>query len=343
MSGAGLRVLLTGGTGVIGAWAARELADAGHEVMSVTRGQSTVGRPILGDRPIRETRLDLTDADAVRACVREHRPDVIAHLASAKPWQMDAGYVEDPDPPLGVRTIIDGTTNILEAARREGVGRVVYASSKSAYAAFTGEHAFPEYRPVSEDYPSIPTEIYGITKLAAEHLGSYYKRHLGVDFIALRFGSTYGPFKRGAGISPAGLIARAIDGEATAASYSKRVYFEERDEFVYNRDIGRAIRVACEAAPTASDVFNIGTGVGSSIADVVEAIRSIPGMPSLEVTVTDDAVEGQGGHLVKNVAGVLDPSRAREELGFEAQFGLREGIADAARIVAEAGESGDVR
>ena len=255
-----MRVMVTGGTGVIGAWAVRELADAGHDVIVATRGSSNVGRPIFAGRACEDVGVDLTDAVAVRDAIHAYRPDAIAHLASAKPWQMDAGYVDDPDPTLGVSVIVNGTTNILEAARREGVSRVVYASSKSAYAPFRGEYSFPEYRPVPETYAKEPTEIYGITKLASEQLGAYYRQHLGVDFIALRFGSTYGPFKRGAGTSPAGLIASAIAGAPVHAEYSRRTYIEERDEFVYNRDIGRAIRLACEAPPTTDAVFNIGTG-----------------------------------------------------------------------------------
>ena len=63
--------------------------------------------------------------------------------------------------------------------------------------------------------------VYGITKLAAEQLGLYYRRHLGVDFIALRFASTYGPFKRGAGAAPAGLIAAAIEGRSLRRSTAR--------------------------------------------------------------------------------------------------------------------------
>ncbi len=106
---------------------------------------------------------------------------------------MDAGFVAHPDPPLGVRTIIDGTANILEIARIFEVPRVVFASTKSAYSAFEGPYGAPGYALVPESYPSVPTSVYGITKLAAEHLGAYYRRHLGVDFVALRFASTYGP------------------------------------------------------------------------------------------------------------------------------------------------------
>ena len=260
---------------------------------------------------------------------------MIAHLASAKPWQMDVGFVERPDPPLGVRTIIDGTVNLLEVARSLGVQRVVYASSKSAYAPFDGVYAAPNYRPVPETYPCQPPEMYGITKLAADQIGNYYRQHLGVEFVALRFGSTYGPFKRGAGTAPAGLIASAIEQEAVQVTFAEPAYSSALDEFVYNRDIGRAIQVACAAGPTPDWLFNIGTGVGSSIRDVVEAITSVPGVTPPEVTVLADGERGKAatGHLVTAHAGVLDVSRAREQLGFETRYDLAAGIADAADVI----------
>ena len=164
-----------------------------------------------------------------------------------------------------------------ESARSFDVPRVVFASSKSAYAAFEGPQGAPAYEPVRETYRSIPTSVYGITKLAAEHLGTYYRAHLDVDFIALRFASTYGPFKRGAGIAPAGLIAAAIEGQSlSAALHRDRVHGSPR-RLVYNRDIGRAIQLACAVEATRDCVFNIGTGVGSSVSEVVDAISAVEG------------------------------------------------------------------
>jgi nucleoside-diphosphate-sugar epimerase len=267
------------------------------------------------------------------SAVHRTRPDVIAHLASAKPWQMDAGYVAHPDPLLGVDAIINGTANLLEIARELGVPRVVFASSKSAYAPFAGRHTAPTYDPVPETYPARPTEVYGITKLAAEQLGGYYRAHLGVDVIALRFGSTYGPFKRGAGVAPAGLIGSAIEGLLVRATYEETTYRLQIDEFVYNRDVGRGIQLACAVDATADWLFNIGTGEGSSIEDVVDAIADVPGVQAPEVTIVADGTPGAAkGHLVPAHAGVLDCSAARDQLGYVARFDLRAGIADAAEV-----------
>ncbi len=332
------RILVTGGTGVIGAWAVRELVESGHEVAVLTRGSTHVGRPILADVAGELTWFDgdVVEPLTLTRAFAKFRPEVVAHLASAKPWQMDAGFIEDPKPLLGVRTIVDGTANVLEAARALSVRRVVFAGSKASYAPFTGRHAAPTYDPVDESYPSVPHDVYGITKLAAEQLGGYYRRHLGVDFISLRFGSTYGPFKRGAATMPAGLISHAIDGHGIEVEYS-RAAFERRDDFVYNRDVARGIAAACLADRTERWVFNIGTGRGVSVGEIVQALRDTPGLTAPTVTIVDDPAQDTrpAPSHADAFAGVLDTSAATLELGFAAAYDLRTAIADCARFVAE--------
>jgi nucleoside-diphosphate-sugar epimerase len=322
---------------VIGAWALRSLVDAGHETVGLNRGMTTVGNGILGDRAkqMEWVRCDLLDGLAVASVVKRTEPDVIAHLASAKPWQMDVGFVPRPDPPLGVHAIVDGTLNLLESARLLGVGRVVYASSKAAYGDFAGPYTYPAYQPVPEDYPPTPDSIYGITKLCAEQLGLYYRDHLGVDFVALRLAATYGPFKRGSGNTPNGLIGAAAEGRVSKGRFSEHEYYEEKEELVYNRDVGEAFRLACEAEPTRDAVFNIGSGALTTVAEVVEAIKAVPQarQPDIEIVENGRPAREPGarsGHCL------FDETRAAQQLGFEPSYDLAAGVADTVDVVAAA-------
>ncbi len=330
---------MTGGTGPTGAWAVRAIAEAGDVPILLTRGRARTGDAILGGLAGRIERfeVDIEHPLALMDAVRRAAPDVIAHLAGAKPWRMDVGFGTRPDPLAGVRRVIDATTHVLEIARSLGVPRVVFGSTKSAYAPFTGRHAAPTYAPVAEGYPSVPIDLYGITKLAAEQIGAYYREHLGVDFLALRFASTYGPGKRGAGSAPAGLIAGALAGQTVEAVYGASTYADALDEFLSNADAGRAVHLACVAQRTRDWRFNIGTGVGSSPRDVVDAIAAVEGVAPPRVRVVPDGTAGAAaGHLVPAYAGILDGSAAREQLGFTARFDLAAGIAHAAAVLGAA-------
>ena len=101
----------------------------------------------------------------------------------------------EADPRLGVKVGVDGTINVLEVARAKNIKRVVFTSSKAAYGEITGEYAPPTCKPVREDYPRQPADLYGSIKVCCEELGRYYRETYGIEFIALRFVSIYGPGK----------------------------------------------------------------------------------------------------------------------------------------------------
>ena len=330
------RVLVTGGTGVIGAWAVRELVERGDTVGIISRGQTTVAQSILAPvtSDVEAFEADVADALQFTSVIAGFRPDVIAHLASCKPWQIDVGFVSNPRPTIGVRSIIDATTTVLETARTLGVERVVFAGSKASYAPFAGEHGAPTYTPVPETYPSLPYDIYGIGKLTAEQIGAYYKAHLGVDFVSLRFGSTYGPFKRGAATMPAGLIAAAIERRKVVGEYNERTYRHRIDDFIYNRDVGAAVAHCVHVPEIPGAMYNIGTGSGSTVHDIIEALRDTEGVvvPDIEIVPEQPSDRAVPPHA-DAFAGILDSTRARDELGFETRYDLRAGIADSARFV----------
>lgn len=162
----------------------------------------------------------------------------------------------------------------------------------------------------------------------------YYRTVLGLDVVCLRGATAYGPFKRGAGLSPPGLIGAALEGTALRATYAESAYRVVVDEYVYNADIGRAVALAVAAPRTTRLLFNIGTGVGLTTEALVEAMGRVEGLAVPVVSVVpDDDPSVDGGHIVPNQAGVLDVSAAREELGFAAGYDVEAGLAHALTIL----------
>jgi nucleoside-diphosphate-sugar epimerase len=214
-----------------------------------------------------------------------------------------------------VQVDVEGTVNVLEAARLNNVRRVVYASTKAAYGAIIGEFGHPSYRPLTEDYPPSPADIYGLTKLASEHLGQTYSKRYGLEFIALRFASTLGPGKtrrHGSHAVNASIIENALLGRPTRIAAGGDVV----QDTIYNADSARGIIAALKAPTPRHQLFNIGTGRGITLHDLATAVRRF--FPDAHIDI------GPGNSYMP--AGstpyycVLDISRARDELHYQPVF-----------------------
>ena len=326
----GDKVLVTGGTGVIGAWIVREFVENGYRPVVLTRGMTSVADRILKDvrGEIEFKTGDMEQPWSIVHAIQSAKPRGIIHLASAKPWQVDVGFVPYPNPVSGMNSIVGGTATMLEACRNFDIGCLVYASSKSAYSDFQGDYVYPRCLPVPEDHPCNPSTVYGIGKRTAELLGAYYARHLGVDFRAARFGTTYGPFKRGGGNHPSTIITRAAAGEPTRFSIAEHFLTEVFDDYVYNRDIARGIRMLAEAKKPTQSVYNIATGTGNNLEQVVQQVRDA--FPEAVIDVSVDESAGNAGIHVMSHAAKLDISAAERDLGYLPAYDLARGIRDTA-------------
>ncbi len=167
-----MKVAVTGGSGAIGTYVCDELRRAGHEAWSLDR------TPPRAD--VEYLEVDLTSLEATRAAVRG--ADQILHLAAI------------PDPYLGhplEQVIGENTTTsytVFEAARQEGVGRVVYGCSESS-TGFGIHHVklVPHYVPIDEDHPLCPHEAYSLSKHFGERIGAYYAEAFGIEVVSLRY------------------------------------------------------------------------------------------------------------------------------------------------------------
>jgi UDP-glucose 4-epimerase len=305
-----MRALVTGGAGFIGSNLVDALLDRGDEVTVVD--DLSTGR--IGNleaarrRGIAFHQADITDAERLSALFAGSRPDIVFHLAA----QIDVRKsIEDPAWDAGINVV--GTINVLEAARRTGVARVVNTSTGGAI------YGDVDRMPTPESVAPRPMAAYGTSKLCAETYCGWYERLYGLSTVTLRYGNVYGP--RQDPLGEAGVIAifcgRLMSGQRPV------IYGDGRQtrDYTYVDDIVDA-NLAAASHPEAHGVYNVGTGTESSVLEVLAALRRAAGLDEDELQ--PEFAPARLGELQRSA---LDVSRARAELGFTAQLGLDAGMA----------------
>ncbi|MBI4200427.1 MAG: NAD(P)-dependent oxidoreductase [Chloroflexi bacterium] len=305
--------LVIGGTGIMGHFLTRQLVGQRHNPVVLTvSGDTSMVRDIV-DR-VRVVQGDVTDGEELARVVKEFGITHIAHLGA---------FLEEEDPQKSVRVNVEGMVNVLEAARRHGVKRVVYTSTKSVYGPITGDYGHPTYRPLPEDYPTRPTTVYGITKLAGEYLGRRYQQRYGLEFVALRFGSTVGPGKLRHGgpfVFHSRMIENAMLGRPTQIPRGG----EAANDTVYDADAAQGILHALQAPAPGHSAYHIGTGYGITLRDFARAVTAC--FPEAEIQVGPGA-SFLSPDLPTNYC-VLDIALARGDLGYEPRYTPGEMVRD---------------
>ncbi len=294
------KILVTGGAGFIGSHVAEALLKQGHIVhildnLSSGREENVPEGAVLH-------RLDVRDA-AVFTLFAQERYTVLVHHAA----QMDVRR-SVADPKFDADVNIMGLLNLMEAGRQNGLRKVIFASTGGA---IYGE---PDYVPQDEDHPVRPLSPYGITKLASEKYLYFYEQQYGVSYVALRYANVYGPRQNPHG--EAGVVAiftqRMLEGRQPIINGSG----EQTRDFVYVGDVVAANLAAL--AYEGSGVFNIGTGIETSINELFRLIRDL-----IDPAVPEVHGEAKPGEQQRSVLGY---ARAQAVLGWRPQVSLREGL-----------------
>jgi len=300
-----MRALVTGGAGFIGSNLVDALVSRDHEV-TVLDDLSTGKRENLHPAMAAGAELieaDMRDPSAVQDVVDRAEAEVVFHLAAQIDVRKSAA-----DPATDARINVEGTINLLQAVRAAGVPRLVNTS--------TGGAVYGEGRivPAPEDHPVAPEAPYGQSKFAAEGYCELFGRLHGVSTISLRYGNVYGP--RQDPLGEAGVIAifcgRLAEGERPIVFGDG---LQTRD-YIHVDDVVTANLAAAES--DASGPFNIGTGVETTVLQLVEALA-----PHATAPFEPDHRPERPGE-VRRIA--LDCTRAREVLGWEARVALEDGI-----------------
>ncbi len=299
-----MKLLVTGGTGYIGSVVAYQLVEAGHEAVIID--DLSKGHESAVPEGTRFVRGDLLDADQLRSVLAEGFDGVI-HLAA----RSAAGEsVEHPE--LYYRTNVCGTLNLLDAMREAGAKRLVFSSTAAVY----GE---PEEVPIPETAPTVPTNPYGASKLAADHMIGYEATAHGLAATSLRYFNVAGASGRfGEFHNPEThlipLVLQAAAGtrdsiEIFGTDYPTPDGTAVRD-YIHVEDLGRAHLLALEAAKEGEHrIYNLGNGAGFSVLEVVEAARRVTGQPIEPI----ESPRRPGDPSVL----VASSERIRSELGWE--------------------------
>ena len=267
-----MRLLVTGGAGYVGSVVAKQLLEAAHELV-VLDNLSQGHRQALPEG-VRHVEVDLLDREATAAVAAEGFDGVLHFAALA----LVGESVERPE--IYWRTNVTGTLNLLDAMVGAGVDRLVFSSTCATY----GQ---PERVPIREDEPPTPTNPYGQSKLAVDRMISDYCPAHGIGAVSLRYFNVAGA---------SGELGEHHDPEThlipnvlrAAAGHVDRVKVFGTDyptedgtairDYIHIEDLAVAHRLALEAArPAAHKIYNLGTGTGYSVRQVIEVAREVTG------------------------------------------------------------------
>jgi UDP-glucose 4-epimerase len=292
-----VRAIVTGGAGFIGSHVVEALLARGDEVHVLDDFSS--GKP---DNLVEGARLHEGDVRRdTESVFAEVRPELCFHLAA----QIDVRVsVERPDFDADVNVV--GTLHVLEAVRQHGT-KLVFSSTGGA---IYGECE----RPATEDHPRFPLAPYGVSKLSAEEYIAMYNRLHGSTHVALRYGNVFGPRQDPHG--EAGVV--AIFMNALRDARTPRIFGDgtQTRDYVFVADVVAATLAAAEHD---GGVFNVGTGVETSVLDLYERIQRAAGSDR-----EPEFADPRPGELQRSV---LDPSLAQHELGWQPQHSLDAGLA----------------
>jgi UDP-glucose 4-epimerase len=300
-----MHILVSGGAGFIGSHLVDWLVAQGHRVRVLDNFSTSQQASLTAVAASIEVIVgDIRDFVAVQAAVEDM--EVIIHLAAM------VSVVESVEQPLVTQAInATGSLHMLEAARQAGVRRIVQASSCAIY-------GNTERLPISEADAPCPLSPYAATKLAAEQAGQLYTHLYGVEAVALRFFNVYGPRQNTA--SPyAAVVPRFIS--ALRSGQQPIIYGDGRQsrDFVFVGDIVQALWTAVTATGIGGRVFNVGSGVATSILDLATTIGDL-----LCTAVEPRFVRARAGEVQHSCA---DVSLFTQLGDFRAQMMLRAGLA----------------
>jgi len=312
-----MTVLITGGTGFIGAEVVRLLLDRGEQRPVVFHVSANTQR--LGDvlDQIELVRGDLGNFNHILDVVKKVKPSVIYHLGATLSVPSEA------DPSSAIYTNAMGTFHVLEAARLFDVPQVLFSSSIGTYGSDIKGDA------IDDSTIQRPLLMYGITKTFGEHLGLFYKRKYGLDYRCVRYPSIIGP-----GVKTPGAVqytSWVIEECAKGKPFTIWARPETRVSLVYFKDAARAIVQLADAPLNNIKTVNyLLAGANPSASELAGLVRAR--IPDAQIDFQPDP---SLQFIISRLTVRFDDSRAREEWGWEPRYTQDEMVDDFLREMRE--------
>ncbi len=308
-------ILVTGGTGLVGVYAVAMLLEKGERpvVYDVNLNERLLQAVGVDLKAVSLVQGDIMDLPRLSSVIREHGIDRVIHLAAS------LGEEVQRQPYSGARLNILGTLNVLEAARLEGVSRVIYGSSGSVYLGSLNEGT----EMIDETIPLNPPSIYAATKASSELLGQCYAQGFGFEFVCVRYvGGLYGPspvaLKSTREQAIGAMVRAAIKGQAISIQWPYSA-----SELVYGKDAAKGAILTCLKENLKDHLFHIGSGELIAGDDVHRELKKT--FPNLKITLQ---IKGKPPLPHPELQILNDNSRSREQLGYEPDYPLEKALGD---------------
>jgi nucleoside-diphosphate-sugar epimerase len=300
-----MSILITGGTGLIGSYLARQLVSEGYELILLDKFPNMRLIADIKDK-IKIVRGDITNLGSIIEVLKKNEVEAIFHLAAIISASAEAN-------PLGAFNVnVIGTINVLEAARIFEIKKFIFPSSSVVFT--PGLES-----PVAENAPKNPNIIYGINKVTCEQWCGYYKRRYGLDIRGARFVSLIGAGRVNGGASR--FASLMIEKSALNKSFEVFVDKDIRIPIIYVKDIVSALIALFKAKNVDRIFYNIG-GITPSAGELSDEVNK--NLPKANITFKPDPA------MIKILSGWpnLDSTLIKKEVGWQLTYNLKAMVQD---------------
>lgn len=295
-----MKTLVTGGAGFIGSAVIAKLQREGHEIF-VIDNLSFGKRDFIHVPDTHFFQTDILDKDSIDKIFSSIQPDVVIHLAAVHfiPYCNQHPF-ESSD--INIR----GTMHVLNAARKNKVSKVFFASTAAVYPIYD--------EAVSEGHQTGPLDIYGLSKLTGEHLCNEFHLMTGVPTIVCRFFNAFGPNETNPHLIPE--IQKQVN---SGLRKIKLGNLAPKRDFIHTSDMANAVHTLLTNVNSGIDTYNLGRGIEYSVVEIVDAFSRESG-EAIEIEVDPERVRKvERMHLLADVSKL-------KSIGWNPHIGIDEGI-----------------